>query len=126
MEPKGSGEKAEIELEFTLGKVNEKQTIKAPANAEPLEKLFGELGVNPLELLGLMQGGGSRGLGGLLEGITGGSAAKAPRAAASRRRELEEIELPSAGKLEGIHRMPERSRKRLGNPEVRIADGIAA
>jgi hypothetical protein len=74
VEPKGSGEKVEIELELTLGKVNEKQTIKAPANAEPLEDLFGELGINPEEILGLMSGGGggSEGLGSLLEGITGG------------------------------------------------------
>ena len=72
VEPKGSGEKVEIELELTLGKVNEKQTIKAPANAEPLEDLFGELGINPGEILGLMQGGGSgEGLGSLLEGLTG-------------------------------------------------------
>jgi hypothetical protein len=71
VEPKGSGEKTEVELGFTLGQVNEKQTIKAPANAEPLEKLFGELGINPLELLGMMQGGGGEGLGSLLEGITG-------------------------------------------------------
>jgi hypothetical protein len=74
LEPKGSGEKVEVEFEFTLGKVNEKQTIKAPANAEPLEGLFSALGVNPNELLQLMQGGGSgAGLGSLLEGITGGS-----------------------------------------------------
>jgi hypothetical protein len=71
VEPKGSGEKSEIELEFTLGEVNEQQTIKAPPNAEPLEKLFGELGINPLELLGLMEGGGTEDLGGLLEGISG-------------------------------------------------------
>lgn len=92
VEPKGSGEKAEIEFDFTLGEVNEQQTIKAPANAEPLEKLFGQLGVNPLELLGMMQGGGTEDLGGLLEGITGGEASSsgAPEAA-------EEIEIPSVG-----------------------------
>jgi hypothetical protein len=74
IEPKGKGEKVELELELTLGKVNEKQTIKAPAGAESIEKLFGELGVNPLELLGAVEGGGSgAGLGGLLEGLTGGS-----------------------------------------------------
>lgn len=72
VEPPGSGEKVEVELEFTLGKVNEKQSIKAPASSEPLEGLFGELGINPEEILGLMQGGGSEGLGSLLEGITGG------------------------------------------------------
>jgi hypothetical protein len=71
VEPKGSGEKVEIELEFTLSGVNEKQTIKAPAGAEPLENLFGELGINPNEILGLMSGGEGEGLGSLLEGITG-------------------------------------------------------
>ena len=72
VEPKGSGEKSEVELEFTLGGVNEKQAIKAPANPESLEKLFGQLGINPLELLGLMEGGaGGQDLGSLLEGVTG-------------------------------------------------------
>lgn len=71
VEPKGSGEKSEVEFDFTLGGVNEKQTIKAPANAEPLESLFGELGINPLELLGTMEGGGGNDFGSLLEGITG-------------------------------------------------------
>jgi hypothetical protein len=90
VEPPGSGEKAEIEFDFTLGEVNEGQTIKAPANAEPLEKLFGQLGINPLELLGMMQGGGTNDLGGLLEGITGGG----PTANAE---PAEEVELPSTG-----------------------------
>jgi hypothetical protein len=71
VEPPGSGEQSEVELDFTLGGVNEKQTIKAPANAEPLENLFGELGINPLELLGMMQGGGGDNFGSLFEGITG-------------------------------------------------------
>jgi hypothetical protein len=91
VEPKGSGEKAEIEFDFTLGEVNEQQTIKAPPNAEPLEKLFGQLGVNPLELLGMMQGGGGDDIGGLIEGITGeeASSAGAPEAG--------EVEIPSVG-----------------------------
>ncbi|HVX32997.1 MAG TPA: hypothetical protein VHA80_07640 [Solirubrobacterales bacterium] len=96
VEPKGSGEKTEVEFDFTLGDVNEPQTIKAPAQAEPLEKLFGKLGINPLELLGMMEGGGSEDLGGLIEGITGtiggeGSSGggKAPEP---------EIELPSTGR----------------------------
>jgi hypothetical protein len=96
VEPKGSGEKVEIELEFTLGKVNEKQTIKAPANAEPLEDLFGELGINPGEILGLLQGGGSgEGLGSLLEGITGGSGESSSGGGESG--SGSEIELPSVG-----------------------------
>ncbi len=85
VEPKGAGEKVEVEFDFSLGKVNEKQTITAPAGAESIEKLFGELGINPLELLGGLQGGGSGGLGGLLEGLGGESSPNA-----------EELELPSA------------------------------
>lgn len=71
IEPKGSsGEKVEIEFELSLGGVNEEQEISAPANAKPLEGLFKELGVNPLELLeGASSGGG---IGSLLEGVTGG------------------------------------------------------
>lgn len=88
VEPPGSGEKAEIEFDFSLGGVNEPQTIKAPANAEPLEKLFGQLGVNPLELLGMMQGGGTEDLGGLLEGIAGDVTGS---------ESAEGIELPSTG-----------------------------
>jgi hypothetical protein len=73
IEPKGSStEKVEIEFELSLGGVNEDQSISAPANAQPLEKLFLQLGVNPIELLEATNGGGA-GLGGLLEGITGGS-----------------------------------------------------
>ena len=70
VEPKGSGEKVEITFELSLGAVNEEQEISAPANAEPLEGLFQELGVNPLELLEAGEGGD---LGGLLEGLGGGS-----------------------------------------------------
>jgi hypothetical protein len=70
VEPKGSSsEKVEVEFELSLGAVNEEQEIKAPANAQPLEGLFEELGVNPLELL---EGGSQGGLGGLLEGLTEG------------------------------------------------------
>ncbi|MEX2105729.1 MAG: hypothetical protein WD810_02415 [Solirubrobacterales bacterium] len=69
IEPKGSSnEKVEIEFDLSLGGVNEKQEITAPSGAKPLEDLFRQLGVNPLELL---EGGGSEGLGGLLEGLTG-------------------------------------------------------
>jgi len=69
VEPEGSGEKVDIELDMTLNGVNEGQEITAPEDAEPLEGLFEKLGVNPLELLQAVQGGG--GLGGLLEGATG-------------------------------------------------------
>jgi hypothetical protein len=90
IEPKGSGETVEVEFELTLSKVNEKQTIKAPAGAESIEKLFEQLGVNPLELLGTLQGGGTGGLGSLLEGIGGGSGGSSSGSGSG-----EELELPS-------------------------------
>jgi hypothetical protein len=92
--PKGTGETAEVEFEFTLSKVNENQTIKAPAGAEPIEKLFDQLGVNPLELLGAMEGGGAGGLGGLLEGIGGGESSGSSSGGGA---SAEELELPSVG-----------------------------
>lgn len=68
--PQAKGEKVELEMELTLSGVNEEQSFEEPSNAKPLEGLFKQLGVNPLELL---EGGGSGGLGGLLEGLMGGS-----------------------------------------------------
>lgn len=68
--PQAKGEKVELEMEVTLSGVNEEQSFEEPANAKPLEGLFKKLKVNPLELL---EGGGSEGLGGLLEGLMGGS-----------------------------------------------------
>jgi len=68
--PEAKGEKVELEMEVTLSGVNEEQSFEEPSNAKPLEGLFKQLGVNPLELL---EGGGSEGLGGLLEGLMGGS-----------------------------------------------------
>jgi hypothetical protein len=92
--PKDTGETSEVEFEFTLSKVNEKQTIKAPAGAEPIEQLFEQLGVNPLELLGAMEGGGAGGLGGLLEGIGGGDSSGSSSGGGA---SAEELELPLVG-----------------------------
>lgn len=73
IEPKdeGSGPKSvEIDIDLKLTGVNEEQTISAPQNAKPLSKLFLKLGVNPIELLGLLNGeGGGEGFGNLLEGL---------------------------------------------------------
>ncbi len=97
IEPKGSSERTEVEFELTLSKVNEKQTIKGPAGAEPIEKLFDKLGINPLELLGLLEGGGSGGgLGNLLEGI-GGESGSSGELGSKIEEGLEEAELPSVG-----------------------------
>jgi len=67
----GSGpKKIEADLDLKLTGVNEEQTISAPEGAKPLSKLFLKLGVNPIELLGLLQGeGGGEGLGELFEGL---------------------------------------------------------
>jgi hypothetical protein len=59
-----------MELELKLTEVNEEQEISAPDGAKPLNDLFLKLGVNPIELLGLLQGeGGQPDLGNLLEGL---------------------------------------------------------
>ena len=93
VEPKGE-EGGELELEFTLGKVNEKQSITAPSGAEPIEKLFNEIGIDPLELLGAVQGGGGgAGLGELLEGFSGESGGSSGGGSSE---ELEELGLPSS------------------------------
>jgi hypothetical protein len=68
--PQAKGEKVELELEVSLSGVNEEQSFSKPSNAKPLEVLFRKLDINPIELL---EAGGGEGLGGLLEGLTGGS-----------------------------------------------------
>jgi hypothetical protein len=67
----GSGPKqVEIDLDLTLSGVNEEQKISAPENARPLSRLFLKLDVNPIELLGLLQGEeGGKGLDELFEGL---------------------------------------------------------
>jgi uncharacterized membrane protein YgcG len=70
--PEGAeDEKVELEMEISLSGVNEEQSFSEPSDAKPIEALFKEVGVDPLKLL---EAGGEGGLGGLLEGITGGSA----------------------------------------------------
>jgi hypothetical protein len=66
----GSGpETANVKFDVKLDGVNEEQDIGAPDKAKPLNDLFLKLGINPLELLGALQGEGAGGLGNLLEGI---------------------------------------------------------
>jgi hypothetical protein len=67
---------AEVEFDLKLTGVNEEQTIEAPASSKPLSALFVKLGINPLQLLGVLQGAkgfnGPGGIGELLEGIRSG------------------------------------------------------
>jgi hypothetical protein len=66
----GSGPKTvDMDVDLKLTGVNEEQEISAPQNAKPLNDLFVKLGINPLELLGLLEGGGTQGLGELFEGL---------------------------------------------------------
>lgn len=64
------GERVSVDFDMTLSEVNEAQEISPPANAKPLEGLFGKLGVNPLALL---ESSGEDGIAGLLEGVLGGA-----------------------------------------------------
>jgi hypothetical protein len=72
---KSGAKRVEVDLDMTLTGVNEEQAISAPANSKPLSDLFLKLGINPIELLGALQNGGTESLGGLLEGLSeaGGS-----------------------------------------------------
>lgn len=74
VEPKDAdGERVELDFDLTLSGVNEEQEISAPSGAKPLEQLFKQLGVNPLELLEAGQSGDITGvLEGLLEPDSGG------------------------------------------------------
>jgi hypothetical protein len=65
--PGAADETVELELEMTLSGVNEEQSFSAPSDAKPLEALFKEAGIDPLELGKALEGG----LGGLLDGIGG-------------------------------------------------------
>jgi hypothetical protein len=69
---------AVLDFDLTLEGVNEEQTISAPQNAKPLSALFVKLGINPLELLSLLENGkggfsSPESIEELLEGIRSGS-----------------------------------------------------
>ncbi|HEX5609291.1 MAG TPA: hypothetical protein VFX45_04265 [Solirubrobacterales bacterium] len=67
--PKDGSGKVEVDLDLTLSGVNEEQEIAPPSGAEPLEGLFKELGIDPLELL---EEGPTGGISALLEKLTDG------------------------------------------------------
>jgi hypothetical protein len=65
---KNDAKRVDLDIDLTLTGVNEDQTITAPKNTKPLSALFLKLGINPIELLGALQGGaGPAGIGSLLE-----------------------------------------------------------
>lgn len=67
--PRGA-KSAEFDLDLTLTDVNQPQTIAAPKSSKPLSALFIKLGVNPIELLGVLQEGiGGAGLTNFLERV---------------------------------------------------------
>jgi len=68
--PGAEDEKVELDMELTLSGVNEEQSFETPSETKPLEGLFKQLDINPLELL---EAGTEEGIEGLLEGILGGS-----------------------------------------------------
>jgi hypothetical protein len=78
----GGPKKVDLEFELSIDGVNEEQTIEAPSGAKPLNDLFQQLGVNPLELLGAASGkgglSGSGGLSGLLNGLSGAAGGGSP------------------------------------------------
>ncbi len=79
--PSGSGggpKKVGLTFDLSLSNVNQPQTINAPSGAKPINELFKQLGVNPIELLGAASGkgglsglSGSSGIGSLLNGLSG-------------------------------------------------------
>ena len=74
-EEAGSGPKrVDLDFDLTLTGVNEEQSIVAPSKSKSLNDLFLKLNVNPIELLGLLEGGGGVDeLGELLGQLGGGS-----------------------------------------------------
>lgn len=80
--PNGSSsgaKKVDLSIDVSLSDVNQPQTISAPSGAKPINELFQQLGVNPIELLGAASGQGglssSGGVGSLLNGISGAAGA---------------------------------------------------
>lgn len=91
--PKDGSGKVEVDLDLTLSGVNEEQEITPPTGAEPLQGLFEELGVNPLELLeGGPTGGVSALLDKLLDRIGGSSGADSSGDPATYLECLQEVE----------------------------------
>ncbi len=127
IEPKGSGEKTETSARSHAQQGERKGVDQGPGGRQTADRPVRRTRDQPDPALGLLEGGGTEGLGGLLEGIIGGSgsAAKALPAAANRRPAsgAEEAELPLSPEFTECL---EEAEGRGGTPEVRIVDGIAA
>jgi len=67
--PEAADETVELELELTLSGVNEEQSFSEPSDAKPLEALFKAANISPEQIEEVIEGG----IGGLLEGVGGGS-----------------------------------------------------
>ena len=76
IEPEGSEEKVDMEIDLAFNGVNEEQEITTPSEAKPLNGLFKKLGINPIELLEGVQSGEGFDLEGLLEEAVGGAGGK--------------------------------------------------
>jgi protein-disulfide isomerase len=71
IEPEGAkAEKVEVDFEFILQEVNEEQEITAPADVEPVQEIWRDYGLNPVDLITPVAAG--EGLGDLLEELTEG------------------------------------------------------
>jgi len=76
IEPEEAGtgpERIDLDFDLTMTGVNEEQAIVPPSKSKPLNDLFLKLKVNPIELLGLLEGGKAGDLGNLLGQGGGGS-----------------------------------------------------
>jgi hypothetical protein len=62
--PSGSIDKIDVDFDYSVGKVNEPQTIEAPSNAKPFSELVKQFGINPSQLGALGALGGTGGVGG--------------------------------------------------------------
>jgi len=71
--PEAGNEVVELEMELSLAEVNEEQTFSAPSDAKPLEALFKDAGINPIEAGKIIEGILQEGPAGFLEGLVGGA-----------------------------------------------------
>jgi hypothetical protein len=71
--PEAGNEMIELEMELSLGEVNEEQSFAAPSDAKPLEALFEDTGIDQQEAGKVIEGFLRGGIGGLLEGLGGGA-----------------------------------------------------